>query len=490
MEKEKETEQAAEPEKGSGRGWKIGLLLFLVVILGAAAILLTLDGRHVQFRLVESSEITVPYGVEFVDPGRSAVTVGRIFGRWDLELPVTTEGSVDTDTLGTYELTYSARFLFTTYTAKRTVHVADITPPVITLQTQEGYEPDWFTGYEEEGFLAWDDWDGDLTEQVEREDLGDRIEYRVTDSSGNTAVAVRELAAVAPPTLTLLGDEEMTISARIVYEDPGFTAVDGNGKDLSELVQVEGEVLPYRAGTYEIVYTLENEAGDSVSATRTVVVEPVENPPTVQPDEKTIYLTFDDGPGPYTEQLLDVLAAYNVKVTFFVTCLNPEYEDLVGRAFREGHTIAVHSATHNYYVIYASEQAYFDDFYETEEMIYRQTGEYTRLFRFPGGSSNTVSNFNPGVMTRLTGEMNDMGYQYYDWHVDSNDAGGTNTTAGVVENVTSGCEGRRVSVVLQHDVKDYSVNAVEQIIIWGLNNGYTFRALDISSPTAHHRVAN
>ena len=131
-----------------------------------------------------------------------------------------------------------------------------------------------------------------------------------------------------------------------------------------------------------------------------------------------------------------------------------------------------------------------DDFNETEEMIFRQTGEYSRLFRFPGGSSNTVSNFNPGIMTRLTGNMNAMGYQYYDWHVDSDDAGGTHTTAGVAYNVTTGCAERRTSIVLQHGVMDYSVEAVEQILSWGFRNGYTFRALDLTSPTAHHRIAN
>lgn len=477
-------------KKQSGRGGKITLLLFLVMILGAAAVLFTLDGRHVQFRLVESSEITVPYGVAYVDPGRSAVTTGRLFGPGVMQLPVETVGEVDTNTIGTYILTYSTTFLSNTYTARRIVHVADLTPPTITLQTVEGYEPSWFTGYEEEGFLAWDDCDGDVTALVEREELGDRIEYRVTDSAGNEALAVRELSAVASPELRLLGEENMTITARMDFEDPGFTAVDGQGRDLSEYVQVEGAVTPYRAGSYELVYSIANGAGETISATRTVTVEPVEIPETVQPDEKTIYLTFDDGPGPYTERLLDVLAAYDVKVTFFVTCLRPEYEDMIGRAWREGHTIAVHTASHNYYQVYASEQSFMDDFNRAEEMVYRQTGEYTRLFRFPGGSSNTVSNFNPGIMSRLTGTMNDMGYQYYDWHVDSYDAGGTNTTAGVVENVTTGCEGRRTSIVLQHDVKDYSVAAVEQIIIWGLRNGYTFRALDLSSPTAHHRIAN
>ena len=252
---------------------------------------------------------------------------------------------------------------------------------------------------------------------------------------------------------------------------------------------MEGSVTPYRLGEYELTYSLSN-GEETVSVTRTVEVEPVELPPVVQPDEKTIYLTFDDGPGPYTDALLDVLAAYDVKATFFVTQEYPDYEDCIGRAFREGHSIGVHTSSHNYYQIYASEQAYLDDFYTMQEIIYRQTGSYTQMFRFPGGSSNTVSNFNPGIISRLTGMMNSMGYQYYDWHVDSGDAVGTRTTAGVVANVTSGCAERRTTVVLQHDVKDYSVAAVEQIIIWGRQNGFTFRALDLTSPTAHHRIAN
>ena len=476
--------------KGAGRSWKVTLLLFLLLILGSAAVLFTLDGRHVQFRLVDSSEITVPYGEEFVDPGRSAITTGRIFGPGKLVLPIETFGYVNTKLIGTYELTYSTRFLFDTYTAKRIVHVADMTPPVITLQRVDGYEPDWFTGYQEEGYLAWDDSDGDITALVEREVLEDRIEYRVRDRSGNETVAERELPEAAPPELKLLGDEVMTITARMDFEDPGFSATDSKGRDLSALVKVEGEVTPYRLGEYKLTYSISNEAGDTVSVERTVVIDPVDLPATIQPGEKTIYLTFDDGPSLYTEELLDVLKAYDVKATFFVTDQFPDYRDMIGRAYREGHSIGVHTMSHNYYQVYASEQNYLDDFYGMEDIIYQQTGEYTRLFRFPGGSSNTVSNFNPGIVSRLTVMMNNLGYQYFDWHVDSEDHGGTKSTAGVVYNVTEGCAERKVSVVLQHDDSDYSVAAVEKIIIWGRQNGYTFRALDLSSPTAHHGVAN
>ena len=125
-----------------------------------------------------------------------------------------------------------------------------------------------------------------------------------------------------------------------------------------------------------------------------------------------------------------------------------------------------------------------------QDLIYDQTGSYTKLSRFPGGSSNTVSNFNPGIMTSLAGALTDLGYQYFDWNVSSGDAGETTDTDTVAENIINGCAGRKASVVLQHDIKDYSVNAVEQVLIWGINNGYVFRALDVSSPNAHHGINN
>ena len=64
------------------------------------------------------------------------------------------------------------------------------------------------------------------------------------------------------------------------------------------------------------------------------------------------------------------------------------------------------------------------------------------------------------------------------------------STEQVVQNVISGVQSHNVSVVLQHDIKDFSVNAVEQIIQWGQANGYTFLPLTTSSPMSHHRVNN
>ena len=171
--------------------------------------------------------------------------------------------------------------------------------------------------------------------------------------------------------------------------------------------------------------------------------------------------------------------------------VNTGYHDVLRRIVNEGHSIAVHCTNHTYSEIYQNEDAYFADMENMQRIIYEQTGVLTKLVRFPGGSSNTVSKaYNIGIMTRLTKALRARGYQYFDWNVDSDDAGSARTKEKVYENVTKGCAARRVSVVLQHDIKSYSVAAVEDIIKWGLENGYTFMALDLTSPAPHHGLNN
>jgi hypothetical protein len=93
-------------------------------------------------------------------------------------------------------------------------------------------------------------------------------------------------------------------------------------------------------------------------------------------------------------------------------------------------------------------------------------------------------------MSRLTYEVVGRGYRYFDWNVSSGDAGGAKTAEQVYENVINGIGSRRTAVVLQHDTKGYSVDAVEKIILWGLENGYSFQSLNQSSPSAAHSLNN
>lgn len=481
-------------EKTQKKKSRKGLIIFIAVLswlVLMASLTVLADARTVRFYMSGEEEMSIEQGTEFEEPGVYAVSTGRIFGEGKRHLPLVTRGFVDSGTVGSYSLEYCVESLFGSHSTVRTVNVVDTEAPTIELKYVEGYEPSWIDGYVEEGFTAYDSYDGDITNNVKRQQLADRIVYTVEDSSGNETQVERPMPDYRDaPLITLVGGEYVELLAGTPFEEPGYSAMDGMGNDLTAHVLAEGEVTQWITGEYYLTYSLVSGSGDAVSTTRVVNVLPHTLPETIQPEGRTIYLTFDDGPGPYTGRLLDVLSAYGVPATFFVTAADSRYYDLIGRAHREGHSVGVHTATHNYQQIYASEEAWFEDFFTMQEIIYQQTGEYTKLFRFPGGSSNTVSNFNPGIMTRLSKIMQDMGYKFFDWNVSSGDAGETNDTQEIIENITNGCAGRSVSVVLQHDIKDYSVSAVEQVIIWGRNNGYSFRALDMSSPDAHHGINN
>ena len=317
--------------------------------------------------------------------------------------------------------------------------------------------------------------------------------------TGATAAPVGTPAPTAEPTaapnaapvLTLIGDDPLFYPAQPGgYEDPGCTAIDDRDGDITAKIECAADVNAFHTGEGSVTYSVTDSDGMTATITRRVIVTAADRPDTVTPEAGTVYLTFDDGPSANTEHLLDILDAYGVKATFFVTNCNEDYTWCIGEIARRGHSVGIHSATHDYNAIYQSEEAYFADLCRMQEIIFEQTGEYAKLVRFPGGSSNTVSNICPGLMTRLTEEVQNMGFQYYDWNVSSGDAGLTTDTSVVYENVISGIQDCDAAVVLQHDSKGYSVDAVEDIIKWGLDNGYTFLPLHLNSPAAHHPVNN
>lgn len=438
--------------------------------------------------LVGDGEITLEYGTDYHDAGAAATLQGTILVREPESVEVASEGAVDTATVGTYTITYTASRWCRTQTCTRTIHVVDTQMPRLTLTA----DPASFTlpgqDYVEEGFTAWDDYDGDITHKVVRTVGDGEVVYSVEDSSGNRAEVVRQIVYNDPvaPELTLLGDTRITIPAGGSFMEPGFTASDNCDGDITDLVQVTGGIDPYLPGSYTIEYSVTDNYGNIATASRTVTVSGIYN--NGGTNGKVIYLTFDDGPSNYTPYLLDILSKYGVKATFFV--VNTGAIGTIARAAREGHTIAIHSKTHDYKKIYASEEAYFADLYAMQEIIRNYTGITSYMVRFPGGSSNRVSSFNPGIMTRLAQALGEQGFYYYDWNVSSEDAGVATTRDEVFNNVIKGIGNRSASVVLQHDSKGFSVRAVEKIIVWGLVHGYTFLPMDTSSPGCHHAIRN
>lgn len=419
--------------------------------------------------------VTVVFGKElYQEKGATATANGKT-------LDVRIEGVVDNAKLGVYKITYYAEYLWLQATAEREVRVVDTTAPVIELATKDDYFTKPGEPYEEEGFTAVDDYDGNITDKVERTEADGKVIYKVKDSSGNETMVVRriEYADIVPPEIVLKGEVSLTLTAGGTYTEPGFTATDDVDGDITDQVEVSGSVDCNRAGTYTITYTVKDSFGNATTVTRTVKVKSAYKPPVNDPStgEKVIYLTFDDGPSPYTQRLLDVLAKYDVKATFFVVNTDYNMNTLLNNIIKGGHSIGIHSVTHEYDEIYASKDAFFKDLYAMQDIIENYTGVKTYLSRFPGGSLNANRNALKGV----TQELKDQGFRYFDWHVDSEDWMDKNTEM-TIDKIISRIGNRSSVVVLQHDLYKESVDAVESVILWGLQNGYKFLPLTTSSP--------
>ena len=491
----------------------MGAFLFVTLVLVVLAGMFLVTSR-VEITMADDRQITLTDHQMYNEPGAEArfVCVFNPDGYPLNTSDIVEESNVDSDTPGSYAVTYQTDFFLWSASAKRHVVVQDIEAPQLSLAESETSYLPLGEEYVEPGFEADDDYDGDVTSMVEVSGEVDpstpgtyTLTYTITDSSGNESQVTREVVYrdITAPVIELEGDQEITIDQDTEFDEPGWSASDDADGDLTDAVLVDGSVDTATPGTYTLTYAVTDSAGNQTQATRTVTVkEVVKEPPKTEaeresepiaepepvPDHKVVYLTFDDGPGQYTQELLDVLAKYNVKATFFVTGNGDP--SLIAAEYQAGHAIGVHTYTHNYDAIYASEDAFFADYERMQAVIVEQTGQRTTLMRFPGGSSNTVSDFNPGVMTRLTQQVTAQGYQYFDWNVSSGDAGSTTDTEQVAKNIIAGIEKHDVSIVLQHDIKGFSVDAVEEVIKWGLDNGYTFLPLTASSPTAHHGVNN
>ena len=289
------------------------------------------------------------------------------------------------------------------------------------------------------------------------------------------------------------GIEEMTIvkGEKVDYK-LGISVSDN--RDPNPTLNIDdSKVNVDKLGRYKVIYTAKDRSGNKVVKERIIKVVEKKNIGTLQQsNEKIVYLTFDDGPSENTQKILDILDEYKAKATFFVTGHNQKKNDMLRIAHEKGHAVGLHTYTHDYASVYESEQAYFDDLQKISNMVEKVTGEKSRLIRFPGGSSNTISRkYAPGLMTKLTREVQEKGYQYFDWNCDSTDASGNNVPVDkLIGNATSS-QAKHINILMHDtDAKDTTVEALPKIIEHYRKQGYAFRALTVDSYAPHHQVNN
>ena len=247
-------------------------------------------------------------------------------------------------------------------------------------------------------------------------------------------------------------------------------------KAVEEVTSEKENTLPTQGATEPEPVTKEPSTTESVTEPPTTAI-PVSKPADFQFEDtgetKYAYLTFDDGPSENTYQILDILDRYNVKATFFMVTKEDSASVQRCKAIADrGHALGMHSNTHVYSEIYATLDSFKEDVQKIHDWLYQATGQDVRLYRFPGGSSNTVSNVE---MSTLIDCVTSMGYIYYDWNVSSGDASNQPVSAEqMIADIKSQSEGYSRVMILMHDatVKTETVRALPGIIEALQNAGY------------------
>lgn len=259
---------------------------------------------------------------------------------------------------------------------------------------------------------------------------------------------------------------------------------EGKNIQTKELEQVTNKMDDISAQMEALQTVLDKliEAGEKVTK------EPVDE------SVKRAYLTFDDGPSDNTIKILDELKKSNVKATFFVIGKDG-YDDVYKRIVDEGHTLAIHSNTHDYSSIYTSVSSFMTDINTLADRLEKLTGYRPTVMRFPGGSNNTVSYKYGGedLMDKLVNKVTEAGFVYYDWNVDSTDASGININEDVISHsVLNGSDDKHSAIILMHDAaaKKTTADALPKIIAGLQKKGFEFAPIDDQTPTVQFKKPN
>lgn len=457
------------------------LKILLIIMIGLVCSLIVLTEPKI---VLNGNKIKkIPIGSIYKEEG---AIISYPFQKIRKKIKIT--DNIDYNHLGQYYVNYEFSYQGKKYKTVRKIEIIDKTKPTINLVGENTVSVCPNKTYQEEGYEAIDNYDGNISNKVERVEEKEKIKYIVSDSSHNETYLERNIIYEdkEAPQINLKGDSTVYVTIGTEYKELGYEVIDNCSDNLQDKVEIINPININKTGNYQIIYKVKDEAGLESTAIRNVVVKENQN------NGKVIYLTFDDGPSAsITPSVLQILKEEGVQATFFVINHSDQLDYLLKQESDEGHTVAIHSYTHNYRLIYSSVDSYFDDLQKMGDKIYRITGKRPNVIRFPGGSSNTVSKFNPGIMSTLTKEVMNRGYIYFDWNVGSGDAGDVRSSTAVYQNVTRGL-GSYTNVVLMHDFEGnyYTLNALRDIIRYGKEHGYTFSKIDENTPQIKHRIAN
>lgn len=199
---------------------------------------------------------------------------------------------------------------------------------------------------------------------------------------------------------------------------------------------------------------------------------------------KTVYLTFDDGPDPEnTPLVLAILKENNIKATFFVVGSEvSKNAELIKQIYMDGHAIGNHTYNHVYRELYQSSTAYIEQLQRNDKEIKNILNVRPRISRAPGG---TAGHFTVEYWKALKAQ----GYIEVGWNISSGDA--SNAKAGtILQNVVNQTNKNTFlwshAILLMHDGRGHSetIKALPSIIKFYKEQGFEFRVINATTPPA------
>ena len=460
------------------------LLLFFLLILLIIMLVLIFTKQNFRVKNLENEILEVNTNYKL---SKLKVCYGSLFLCEKANYKIT-NNNINIKKIGDYKVHYKLTYKNKTKKVIQEIKVVDTTKPKIKIANKEIMVCPNKKKLNTK-IIATDNYDKNINKKIGIKFSSNKVVIRAKDSSGNETIIIRKASIEDKnrPKIILKGDKTEYVQIGKKYEEKGVKAIDICDGNITKKVISKNNIDTSKLGTYQVVYEVTDSSNNKAKAIRNIKI--IKKRQIIIPKGKTIYLTFDDGPGEYTDKLLDILKKYNVKATFFVTNNIKNYKEVVKRASDEGHTIGLHTWSHKY-SIYKSKEAYFHDLYKLKKEVEQITGKKENIIRFPGGSSNTISyNYKKGIMKYLTKEVENRGFYYFDWNIESNDSGGTTNTKKITKNIITHLKGP-TNVVLQHDIYNYSIKSVEQTIKYGLKHGYKFSRIKETTPGVHHMVNN
>lgn len=297
-----------------------------------------------------------------------------------------------------------------------------------------------------------------------------RTGFLAGTSARKTKEAVSRIAL--PKRIMLYTGEKQTLKPRKLDSGKKLPKITWSTSDSSVAEVTKGNVIAARKAG-KTTLTWKTDAGEKQNVTVFIRQKPT---------KKVIYLTFDDGPGARnTPRLLNLLKKYNAKATFFLVGTEVSaHPEIVRREFREGHTVAIHTYTHDYRKIYRNTGAFFRDFDRIEKQLTEITGEKPHFNRMPGGSNNAfVSRKTAKEIQKV---LRKKGYVCMDWNAATNDAVGIAYSADTMARYgIKSINAVRTPIVLIHDsdMKTKTVPVVKKMLEYYTKKGYSFEALDM-----------